>query len=165
MLSLNAWRGKRVIDGFGNWLVRVNPSWSVIVSRNPDLYKINVWCQTTCTGYRVSVTVELTDDNPPTHTSRDAGWFDLGGMWEGEKNGAVYWNVFVVSSRPGYSAFHTSPIITDQHTAGYINHTTFFLLYIVILCQPTLYCTKWCPIPREDWFEKAPLPSYLRYYI
>ncbi len=59
-------------------------------------------------------------------------------MWEG-KNEAVYWNVFVVSSHPGYSTFLTSPIITDRHTAGRISLTAFLPLYIVILWQP--HCT------------------------
>lgn len=32
-------------------------------------------------------------------------------------SGAAYWNVFVVSSRPGYSTFRASPVINVQQAA------------------------------------------------
>lgn len=35
----------------------------------------------------------------------------------GGGSGAAYWNVFVVSSHPGYSTFRATPIISVQQAA------------------------------------------------
>lgn len=55
-------------------------------------------------------------------TLEECGDGSCGGGDEG--SGAAYWNVFVVSSRPGYSTFRATPIINIQQAAWSTPHSS-----------------------------------------
>jgi len=96
----------------------------------------------------------LTHTHIHTHTHTDAGWFDLGGMLDGEK--LKLCTGMSLLFPPVQATVHSTPpqsSLTGAQRAALT--ATFLLLYILILRQPTLYCTKWYLIPREDRLWQA----------